>query len=43
MQGALHVSMRVVAYLKATFEALANGHPQNKLDALLPRNFQTST
>ena len=30
------------AYLKATLEALANGHPQSKLDALLPWNFQTS-
>jgi transposase len=26
-------------YLKATLEALANGHPQSKLDTLLPWNF----
>jgi transposase len=27
------------AYMKATLEALANGHPQSRLDTLLPWNF----
>ncbi|TCP41894.1 transposase IS66-like protein [Rhodovulum marinum] len=31
------------AYLKATLEAIANGHPQSRLDDLLPWNFQPST
>ena len=28
------------AYLKATLEALAAGHPQSRLDELLPWNFR---
>jgi len=31
------------AYLKATLEAIAVGHPQNRIDDLLPWNFQTSS
>ncbi|MGC9371632.1 MAG: IS66 family transposase [Paracoccaceae bacterium] len=31
------------AYLKATLEAIANGHPHNRIDDLLPWNFQPST
>jgi len=31
------------AYLKATLEAIANGHPQNRIDELLPWNFQPSS
>lgn len=31
------------AYLKATLEAIANGHPQNSIDDLLPWNFRPST
>ena len=27
------------AYLKATLEAIANGHPNSRLDELLPWNF----
>ena len=28
------------AYLKATLEAIARGHPQDRLDELLPWNFK---
>jgi len=28
------------AYLKATLEAIARGHPQARLDDLLPWNFE---
>ncbi|MGC9418817.1 MAG: IS66 family transposase [Rhodovulum sp.] len=31
------------AYLKATLEAIANGHPQNRIDDLLPWNFKPSS
>ncbi len=31
------------AYLKATLEALANGHPQSRLDDLLPWSFRPSS
>lgn len=31
------------AYLKATLEAIAAGHPKNRIDDLLPWNFQPST
>jgi hypothetical protein len=31
------------AYLRATLEAIANGHPQNRIDDLLPWNFQPSS
>nr|WP_265506008.1 IS66 family transposase [Paracoccus rhizosphaerae] len=31
------------AYLKATLQAIANGHPQSRLDDLLPWNFKTSS
>jgi len=31
------------AYLKATLEAIAAGHPQNRIDDLLPWNFQPSS
>ncbi|UWQ82731.1 IS66 family transposase [Leisingera caerulea] len=31
------------AYLKATLEAIAAGHPASRLDELLPWNFQTSS
>jgi hypothetical protein len=31
------------AYLKATLEAIANDHPQNRIDDLLPWNFQPSS
>ena len=30
------------AYLKATLTAIANGHPQSRLDDLLPWNFTPS-
>ena len=30
------------AYLKATLEAIAAGHPQNRIDDLLPWNFTPS-
>jgi hypothetical protein len=31
------------AYLKATLEAIAHGHPQNRVDDLLPWNFEASS
>jgi len=31
------------AYLKSTLEAIAAGHPQNRIDELLPWNFQPSS
>ena len=31
------------AYLKATLTAIANGHPQSRLDGLLPWNFTPSS
>ena len=31
------------AYLKATLEAIAAGHPKNRIDDLLPWNFTTSS
>ena len=31
------------AYLKATLEAIANGHPKSRIDDLLPWNFQPSS
>ena len=31
------------AYLKATLEAIANGHPQSGIDDLLPWSFQPSS
>ncbi len=31
------------AYRKATLEAIAAGHPQKRIDELLPRNFKPST
>lgn len=31
------------AYLKATLEAIANGHPQSAIDDLLPWNFKPSS
>jgi transposase len=31
------------AYLKATLEAIATGHPQNRIDDLLPWNFKPSS
>jgi transposase len=31
------------AYLKATLEAIASGHPQSRIDNLLPWNFQPSS
>jgi hypothetical protein len=32
-----------VTYLKATLEAIANGHPQNRIDELLHWNFKPSS
>lgn len=31
------------AYLKATLEAIAQGHPANKISELMPRKFQKSS
>ncbi|WP_378949622.1 transposase domain-containing protein [Paracoccus sp. R86501] len=31
------------AYVKATLEAVAAGHPQARIDDLLPRNFKLSS
>ncbi|MBD9527822.1 transposase domain-containing protein, partial [Paracoccus sp. PAR01] len=31
------------AYLKATLTAIANGHPQSRLDDLLPWSFKPSS
>ena len=31
------------AYLKATLEAIAAGHPKNRIDDMLPWNFQPSS
>ncbi|MFO8127062.1 transposase domain-containing protein, partial [Yoonia sp.] len=31
------------AYLKTTLEAIAAGHPQQRIDELLPWNFQPSS
>jgi hypothetical protein len=31
------------AYLQATLEAIASGHPQSRIDDLLPWNFQPSS
>ncbi len=31
------------AYLKATLEAIAAGHPQHRIDELLPWNFKASS
>ncbi|PIL18108.1 hypothetical protein P775_21295, partial [Puniceibacterium antarcticum] len=31
------------AYLKSTLEAIAAGHPQQRIDELLPWNFQPSS
>ncbi|MEY8839967.1 transposase domain-containing protein, partial [Cribrihabitans sp. XS_ASV171] len=31
------------AYLKSTLEAIAAGHPQSRIDDLLPWNFQPSS
>ena len=31
------------AYLKATLEAIANGHPKSRIDDLMPWNFQPSS
>ncbi|TMV83353.1 transposase domain-containing protein, partial [Thioclava sp. BHET1] len=31
------------AYLKATLEAVAAGHPNSRIDQLLPWNFSKST
>jgi len=31
------------AYIKATLQAIAQGHPQDRLDELLPWNFKPST
>ncbi len=31
------------AYIKATLEAIADGHPKNRIDELLPWNFKTSS
>lgn len=31
------------AYLKSTLEAIAAGHPKNRVDELLPWNFNPST
>ncbi len=31
------------AYIKATLEAIAAGHPDKQIDDLLPWNFKTST
>ena len=36
-------SVEPFAYLKATLEAIANGHPQNRIDDLLPWNFRPSS
>jgi|GEM_PF-2639883 len=33
---------RNAPYLKATLTAIANGHPQSRLDELLPWNFTPS-
>jgi len=35
-------SVEPFAYLKATLEAIANGHPKSSIDDLLPWNFQPS-
>ncbi|MEY8799776.1 transposase domain-containing protein [Leisingera sp. XS_AS12] len=35
--------MEPFAYLKATLEAIASGHPASKIDELLPWNFTTSS
>ncbi|MEM7523848.1 MAG: transposase [Pseudomonadota bacterium] len=31
------------AYIKATLEAIANGHPNDRIDKLLPSNFKTAS
>ncbi|MEO1109807.1 MAG: transposase domain-containing protein, partial [Pseudomonadota bacterium] len=31
------------AYIKATLEAIADDHPKNRIDELLPWNFKTSS
>ena len=31
-----------LAYLRSTLERIAQGHPENRLDELLPWNFETS-
>ena len=31
------------AYLKATLEAIARGHPQSRIDDLMPWNFKLSS
>ena len=31
------------AYLKATLEAIASGHPNSRLDELLPWNFESAS
>jgi hypothetical protein len=36
-------SVEPFAYLKATLEAIANGHPQSRIDDLLPWNFRPSS
>ena len=36
-------SIEPFAYLKATLTAIANGHPQSRLDDLLPWNFTQSS
>ena len=28
------------AWMKATLEAIAKGHPQSRIDELMPRNFR---
>jgi hypothetical protein len=35
--------VELFAYLKATLEAIAGGHPQSRIDDLLPSNFQPSS
>jgi len=35
--------VRLHPYLKATLKAIAKGHPQNRIDDLLPWNFKPSS
>ncbi|MFN3273621.1 MAG: transposase domain-containing protein [Paracoccus sp. (in: a-proteobacteria)] len=36
-------TLQIDGYLKATLTAIANGHPQSRLDGLLPWNFKPSS
>ena len=40
LQDQRHRTLRLLAYLKATLTAIANGHAQSRIDDLLPWNFK---